>query len=337
MKKISIIIPCYNVERYIERCLDSLVHQTIGIDNLELILVNDASTDDTLSYLTRYEEKYPESIIVIDCKENGRQGTARNIGLTYATADYIAYVDSDDWCELDMFERLYIKAQEYGCEMVVCESVRDKGDAVCEKKTENNCLMVFDTEEKVSDCIVCRSIGEAAWARLMKKSLLVDNEIYFAEGLYYEDVLWLNLLYPYVKNVYYMDEQMYHYFVNTESTVLTKNTERHLEFYDVVELLWQEYHERGLWDRYKAALELDYIRTLYFQGLKMLSLRFDRPPFAVFQYMVDTINERIPNWKSNPYVMNDLYPFYRRLLSMTERKMSEQEFLMMINVVKSSW
>lgn len=337
MKKISIIIPCYNVEPYIERCLESLVHQTIGIENLELILVNDASTDNTLSYLVTYEAKYTESVIVIDCKENGRQGTARNIGLTYATADYIAYVDSDDWCELDMFERLYDKSQEYDCEMVICECIRDRGDGICEKKSENTRLMIFDTEEKVSDCIVNRSIGEAAWARLIKKSLLVDNKIYFAEGLYYEDVLWLNLLYPYVKNVYYMDEQLYHYFVNTESTVLIKNTERHLEFFDVVEMLWQEYHERGLWDKYKTALELDYIRTLYFQGLKMISLRFDIPPFAVFQYMVDAIHERIPDWKNNPYVINHLYPFYQRLLSLTEKNISEKEFLELIDVVKDAW
>ena len=88
-KKISIIIPCYNVESYLDRCFESLKHQTLGFEQMELIFVNDASTDGTLDKLTALESQYPENIIVINFTENRRQGTARNVALEYASAPYI--------------------------------------------------------------------------------------------------------------------------------------------------------------------------------------------------------------------------------------------------------
>ena len=116
MSKISVIIPCYNAENVLDNCLESLTAQTIGIENLEIILVNDASTDGTYDRLCQWEQKYPDSIMVINCTENGRQGRARNIGLEYAGADYIGYMDIDDIAEPEMFEELYkfISRLHYG-------------------------------------------------------------------------------------------------------------------------------------------------------------------------------------------------------------------------------
>ena len=93
---ISVIIPCYNVSKYLDRCMDSLLKQTIGYNKLELIFINDASTDNTLDMLLGYEEKYPDTVLVINLEENKKQGFARNLALEYATGKYIGYVDSDD-------------------------------------------------------------------------------------------------------------------------------------------------------------------------------------------------------------------------------------------------
>lgn len=117
MKKISVIIPCYNVENYLDRCMETIVNQTIGIENLEVILVNDASTDGTLDKMKVWEDKYPEDIMLVTYEQNIRQGGARNVGMSYASCDYIGFVDSDDWIELDMYENLYRIAVEgdYDC------------------------------------------------------------------------------------------------------------------------------------------------------------------------------------------------------------------------------
>ena len=125
MKKISVIVPCYNVEREIDRCVQSLVDQTLSISNMELILVDDASEDSTANKLSVWEERYPDSIIVIRCTENGKQGTARNIGMQYATGEYIGFVDSDDYVEPAMYREMCRIADDERVDMVTCLFVRE--------------------------------------------------------------------------------------------------------------------------------------------------------------------------------------------------------------------
>ena len=99
MKKVSVIIPCFNATKYLPKCFMSLVQQTIGIDQIELIFVDDASTDEdaTWNMLQEFERAYPESIMILKLEENMRQGGARNVALQYATGEYIAFVDADDF------------------------------------------------------------------------------------------------------------------------------------------------------------------------------------------------------------------------------------------------
>ena len=92
---VSVIIPCYNVESYIDRCLASITVQTIGMENLELICVDDASADGTWNRLLLWEQLYPEQVILIRQEVNRRQGAARNLGLQYASADWVSFVDAE--------------------------------------------------------------------------------------------------------------------------------------------------------------------------------------------------------------------------------------------------
>lgn len=103
--KISVIIPVYNGERYIKECLDSLVNQTIGIDNIEIIVVDDASTDDTANIVSEYVSMFPNSIRLVKQEVNKGSGPARNLGLTYINADYFTFLDSDDYISLDAYEK----------------------------------------------------------------------------------------------------------------------------------------------------------------------------------------------------------------------------------------
>ena len=128
MKKISVIVPCYNVEREIDRCAQSLVAQSLSISNMELIFVDDASEDSTAQKLSVWEARYPDSIIVIRCTENGKQGTARNIGMQYATGEYIGFVDSDDYVESAMYREMCRIADDERVDMVTCLFVREEED-----------------------------------------------------------------------------------------------------------------------------------------------------------------------------------------------------------------
>ena len=109
MKKVSIIVPVYGVEKYIDKCLDSLVKQSLK--EIEVIVVNDGTKDNSQKIIDKYVKKYPDKIKSF-IKENGGQGSARNYGLEKASGEYIGYVDSDDFIEKDMYKKLYNKAKE---------------------------------------------------------------------------------------------------------------------------------------------------------------------------------------------------------------------------------
>lgn len=111
MKKVSVIIPCFNATKYLPKCFMSLVQQTIGIDQIELIFVDDASTDEdaTWNMLQEFERAYPESIKILKLEENMRQGGARNVALQYATGEYIAFVDADDFVSENFLLETYEK------------------------------------------------------------------------------------------------------------------------------------------------------------------------------------------------------------------------------------
>ena len=116
--KVSVIIPVYNVENYIEKCLESVINQTI--DEIEIIVVNDGSTDLSKERINKYLNKYKDKIKYLE-KENGGLSSARNYGMKFATGEYIAFLDGDDYIELDAYQKMYEKAKEENADMVECD------------------------------------------------------------------------------------------------------------------------------------------------------------------------------------------------------------------------
>ena len=150
--KINVIIPCYNVEHYIDRCLASVVEQTIGLDKLEIICVNDASTDGTWNKLSAWKKRYPQTFMLINCPQNGAQGKARNIGLSHASGSYITFLDADDWLEKDAYERSYQAMKAYNCDIVRYGWIRDNGTGniwdTQVKQTGEDYLLVIDSVQE---------------------------------------------------------------------------------------------------------------------------------------------------------------------------------------------
>lgn len=329
MKKlISIIIPCYNVERYITRCIESLVNQTMGREKLEFIFVNDASTDHTLEILLRYEQQYSNCFIVINNVENLGIGGARNVALTYASGSYIGFVDSDDWVELDMFEKLYNKAMKYDCDIVRCRSYRDTGNEkteFCKNANFEDTLFQIENDEERSDFIAANLLSGGVWNKLYRREIIFDNHIFFPERLAYEDLFWDSLFYLYIKRAYIIEERLYHYFINYESTVLNRNMKYHSDLLTVNYMKWEEYEKRGAFVKYKQAVEYDFINSYYFTSIKMLFLRFDKVPYEIFLELQRTVHRFIPDYKQNIYIKKYTSPLYQILLKLIEESVSAQE------------
>ena len=329
-KLISIIVPCYNVECYVERCFTSLMNQTIGVEHLELIFVDDCSTDATWEHLVAIEARCPESVMIVHCDENGRQGKARNIGLTYASAPYIGFVDADDWVEPDMYEKMYSKLQEYRCDIAMCQNWRDfdkEGQNLSTKETgvEDRCLNI-DTMDKRKIFLACSSIGFGVWDKLYKAELLLDNEIYFPEKLSYEDHYFSILLYFYAKRIYILEERLYHYFVNEQSTVLSSNSSHHFDILTVDALWWEECEKRGLMKEFKAELEYQFLSLCYLAAIKMMILRLADVPYDFFLQLKEETNKRVSDYHTNPYVKELVTDLNKLLLELLDMPITEPEF-----------
>ncbi|WP_027376012.1 glycosyltransferase [Kaistella palustris] len=182
MKRISVIVPVYNVEKYLGKCLYSLVNQTLG--DFEIIVVNDGSTDGSQQIIDDYAKDFP-LIIKAFKKKNGGLSSARNLGLDHARGEYIGFVDSDDKVSATMFENLYMLARKYDAEIALCDLQKvDENDKVRQKLPQ-----IPNLPEKVilaEDFSLFADISYFACNKIFKKSLFEQRR--FKCGVHFEDI-----------------------------------------------------------------------------------------------------------------------------------------------------
>ena len=238
--KISVIIPVYNAEKFLRKCLDSVLSQTYK--DYEIILVNDGSKDNSGAICDEYAAKY--DFIRAYHKENGGASSARNYGMRLARGEYINFVDADDWMEPQMYEKLVLAAGE-GVDLVMCNCKRPDGKDGFNKFNYDLPYGYYD-REKILKCVYpCLIMQEhmdfnpliAPWGKLYKRSLLADNGIYFDEELKFcEDELFSALVSEKMQSFYYLNnEHLYIYYYNPNSTVTSFNPKKwdvYIELYE---------------------------------------------------------------------------------------------------------
>lgn len=307
MKKISVIIPCYNAEDYIDQCILSITGQTIGDEALEIIAVNDASIDSTLSHLLALEQKYPQSVMVVNCAQNGRQGTARNIGLSYANADYISFVDADDWLEPTAYEKMYRKAVKYKCDAVAAgykkEMTRESSPMGKNGSQDQYYIIENDADR---GAFVGIDFGVGIVGNLYRRSMLLDNEILFPEGYFYEDDYWYVLSMHYIHFAYIIGEDFYHYYQRPDSTIHQSNSLHQLDRARVEEIKLKELLKRGIFQRFPTLYEHEFIRRYYMDMLYVLFMQFDSCDYATIRILHDNTYQIFPNYRNNPFVIRIL-------------------------------
>lgn len=319
-KKISVIVPCYNVSEFIDRCVKSLADQTIGIEELECIFVDDASTDDTLEKLRSWEEKFPESILVVSCPENHRQGAARNVGLSYATGQFIAFLDSDDYVDSQMYEAMYQKAEELKCDVVGSFFARETRDGRQlyrdETELETEKLVKVDTPAKRKELLVS-GLPSGVNTRLYRRNLIIDNQLLFPEDIQYEDNYWGAILLGMVSSYYIMDSCFYHYVVNEASTVMEQNAGHHLDRLVIEVMKVEKYKEDGTFQEYHDEIEYNFLRLFFINTIRILFVRFDQIPYQIIYDMQRWVRELFPHYQGNPY-LEKLPPLQLELLKIIQ-------------------
>ena len=302
MKKVSVIIPCYNCVQSVSDIMCDMEKQTIGIENLEIILVDDASTDDTLQSLCSWEEKYPESVLVIHCEENGKQGTARNVGLQYASAPYIGFVDADDRIETKMFELLYQAAETTRSEVILCQSVKEETFV----SKEENTLQIQEVPEIASEeereVLLERQWNAAVWNKLYRRDFLTEHEICFVPGKFYEDIFFTELVKLSVRKYCVIDNVLYHHIFYKESSSHSVSDElRAFDFLEVHMDLIEEVRRRELYRRYES----HFVKKFFVAYLAFMS-DYERCvggfPLEMRDIVIEAIKALFPNCRDLPFI-----------------------------------
>lgn len=220
MAKVSVIVPVYNAEKTLVQSLGNLVNQTL--DDMEIILVNDCSKDSSLNILTDCEAQFPDKVILINSDVNHGAGGARNIGLSYASGEYIGFMDSDDIVTTDMFEKLYKKAIEGNYDIVDCGYYKEESDTAIVHTSDE--LTGKLNDYKRSELIAS---GGYFWSKIFKKSLLDSVNLQFREHCILEDCETLMLLFATAHTIGNVKEILYCYKKNLNSISKCTDTVSH--------------------------------------------------------------------------------------------------------------
>ena len=296
MKDISIIVPAYNAEKYLEKCLESLVNQTKK--NIEIIVINDGSTDDTEKIILEFKERYPEMIKYF-FQENSGQSVARNVGIEMAEGKYIAFVDSDDYVSERMFEILYNKAIEKNFDIVAS----DVNSIYPKKNVEVSSGIRFEsvdlTRNEKSELL--RNMYAVVWNKIYKKELLEKKKILFEPDLWFEDVLFLYELIPYIKSIGFVEDILYQY-VQRENSVTYTYSDKLLDIYKMLEKLVDFYDENHL-DEFTNEIEDIYVRYMLATYIKRLAKTKNKELFNNgVKFAKEKVCTRFPNYRKNIYL-----------------------------------
>lgn len=291
--RFSIIIPVYNVEVFLPKCLDSALCQTY--EDYEIIAVNDGSTDGSRKILSQYECKNPR-IKVID-QENRGLGGARNTGIQHANGEFLFFLDSDDYIPSTALEEVDHYLRNYSLDILAfdCNMVDTTGQI----------LQVATVTEFSEDFTLLSQkqfllLEPTACLKVYRRSLYMSYTIFFPEHLWYEDLATVFKLVPHTDRLGYLKKQLYNYVQHATSITHSRNTKRMLEIIPAFESTLVYYKQKNIFDEFHDELEWNCIlHVLYYSAFRFLGHTYNRRDMdEVYRYSKRTF----PEWKNNKYL-----------------------------------
>ncbi len=296
MIKLSIVALVYNLEKYLPRCLDSLVNQTL--DDIEILCVDDGSTDSAPSIIDEYEKKYPNKVKAYH-KANGGEFTTRNYGLERAQGEYITFVDTDDYVEKDWAEKLYNAAKENDADLAVCAFERinlETNKVVCKDMTRfgYSCRTIKPDD----DFMVF--INPAPWNKIYKREKIKDLRFLSFRG--FNDTMFLMEAYAKIKKIVFIPDVLYHYYLRYDSQIHTinENDVNNLKKY-LLEV--KEFYQKcGKYEEMKYILDL---MAFIHLGVSVMYRASYDTSIDIKKMIKETINYLDVNfstWRKNPFL-----------------------------------
>lgn len=338
-KAVSIIIPCYNSSRYLPQCFLSLVRQTIGIQNIELIFVDDASTDEgaTWSLLEEFETAFPEDIIIIQSTENMKQGGARNIGLSYATGEYIFFCDADDWLDLNAIEYLYKTAVANNADIVQYRQysyISDDNIRPYQDPWDEELIEITSIEER-KNLLNSEKLTCGCTNKLYRHSLIQQADVRYAEHVVYEEPLFVYPLLFSAARFYLSQEYLYYYRQNINSTSYSsmKNMDTLKDHASVQKQVYEFMKQSPHYNDFQQEIDSYIVHTYLYETVYFASIRGMAHIYPVFRTLKPFIQEHYDTFIRNIYIQSPSGSLYRQLMELCLQDDNENAFEQLYNTV----
>lgn len=311
--KLSIIVPVYNMaaEGKLEYCIKSLFAQTFR--DLEIIAVDDASTDNSLAVLHELA-KQDDRLKVIASPVNHHQGGARNLGIKAAQGEFIGMMDSDDWAAPDMFEKLLAKAEETGADVVGCDyNMVSTHTMECGKVfTMNTAEQTGVLTEEKKKLLVLKPGSMVV--KIYRREIITDNELWFPEDIFYEDNCMSSLWLLHCTHFERVEEPLYYYYQHEASTVHRISLQRSHDRMTAMDLLIEKSKDYGLFETYKKELEFKYAELYLVNTLFGHLAGKGEKKFQLAKELVQGMKRQFPNFGENAYYQEKINSEEQKLI-----------------------
>ncbi len=297
MLKVSVIVPVYNVEDYLPKCLDSLVNQTI--DSYEIIVVNDGSPDDSQKIIDEYAKKYPQTIKPF-VKENGGLSDARNFGIEKANGEYIAFVDSDDYVDIDMYELMYNKAKETDADVVNC-AYSHVIDRTVHRNYYGGSMRFFGKSVAESPKIL-RYANSFAWNKIYRRSFWLENNFKFPVKQWFEDSALIYNVMGSANKVECVNIPFYYYVKTRQDSITNTIDERIFDIFKSVNSLVSFYKKFPQTEELKEEITYLCLRHTLARALKFDKNINRKMANKFLDCCYDFFDEYLENWKESSFV-----------------------------------
>ncbi len=296
MKKVSVIVPVYNTEKYLRRCLDSLVNQTLK--DIEIIVVNDCSTDNSRKILDEYQSKYKKMIKVLNNETNKGIGHSRNLGILHSNGEFLSFIDSDDWVNVEMYEKMYEKAQKDSLDLVICnyDKMLENVDGSITKISNDYVIPEYLNTNLYETPEILLTVNMAPWNKLYKKSLF--RNIQFPTDLKYEDMIVVIKTLANAKKIGFMHESFNYYLVRSKSET-TVMDQRVFDIFKITDLTLDFLKKQKYYSEISEYVEAFVIRNIFRYTLQQKNQKSRNLKIRFLDDAFNYLENNFPNWRNN--------------------------------------
>lgn len=290
--KISVIVPVYNAQKTIAHTLESLLKQTLN--EIEIIVINDGSTDNSLAIVSCFEENYPQQIKVITTVNRGSY-QARSTGISYAQGEYVGFCDADDIAEPEMFETLYNKIIDCNADMTVCSYYRQENEKILSTEMKYSFPNAIPVDKNAGWLV---SVNTATWNKLIRTSLAKKHAVFNFSPRIGEDALFLFSIYPQIGSIGFIDKPLYHYCVDNSSAMKTISNK---EVDHVIES-WQQVRKQIDSDDFLYIFDLAAFIHLGVSLPLVLLKSGNENTREAYSTLLEVLDSSFPKYKRNPFL-----------------------------------